>query len=297
MNMVRDLAGEDLKIVLIGADGQLGSDLKRVFGEKRLIPLYYPDFDLTRTGDAEKQIKSARPDVVINTAAFNKVDECENNMPAAFELNGYAVRNLAQWCLDSDSVLVHFSTDYVFDGRKSSPYTESDSPNPLNVYGVSKLCGEYFTLNAQKDNILIRTSGLYGWAGCWGKGYNFVDTMISLAKKSRKIKIVNDQWVTPTHTGDLAGRVKDVMAKGGQGLFHLTNEGECTWFRFAQEIFAQTGLNPEVEAVSSAAYPSEARRPEYSVLENRRAAQMGIPPMRHWKDALKDYLNIKGYIS
>jgi dTDP-4-dehydrorhamnose reductase len=285
-----------MKVVLIGADGQLGSDLMRVFEKEDLMPLYYPDFDLIRSQDAERQIHSLHPDVVINTAAFNKVDESESNLQAAFDLNCYAVRNLARWCRESKAVLVHFSTDYVFDGKKSSPYTELDCPNPLNVYGVSKLCGEHFILGTDENNILIRTCGLYGRAGCWGKGYNFVDTMIGLAQKRKKIKVVNDQWVTPTHTRELAEKVKEVIASQGKGRFHLTNEGACTWFIFAQEIFSLTGQNPEMEAVDSAAFGSPAIRPAYSVLENRKAAELKIPAMSHWKDALREYLIIKQYI-
>ncbi len=285
-----------MKIVLIGADGQLGSDLMQVFDKDDLIPLYYPDFDLIRSEEVEKKIISINPDYVINTAAFNKVDECENNLQAAFELNSYAVRNLALFCRKSASVLIHFSTDYVFDGKKSSPYTESDCPNPISVYGVSKLSGEFFTLSANENNILIRTCGLYGHAGCWGKGYNFVDTMVDLAEKGKTIEVVNDQWVTPTHTRELAEKVKEIIEFGGKGRFHLSNEGACTWFSFAQAIFSLTGQNPVLEPVDSNSYMSAAKRPAYSIMENKRAGELGIPSMSYWKDALREYLKIKKYI-
>lgn len=285
-----------MKVVLIGADGQLGSDLVKVFQQEDLISLIFPAFDLTRPEEAEKQIFALNPDIVINTAAFNKVDECEQKVQQAFELNGFAVRNLARWCRDSGAVLVHFSTDYVFDGKNTDPYTENDCPHPLSVYGLSKLCGEYFVLNSSRDNLLIRTCGLYGEAGCWGKGYNFVDTMVELAEKKRSIKVVNDQWITPTYTRELAEKVKELIDMKGRGCFHLTNNGACTWYKFAKEIFSLSCHNPELSAVDSASYAAAAKRPPYSVLENKRAAELGLPPMRHWKDALRDYMTQKQYI-
>jgi dTDP-4-dehydrorhamnose reductase len=171
---------ETKKIALIGADGQLGSELAKVLDDQEIHLLYYPEFDVTDTTKTRKTILSLSPDVIINTAAFHRVDECEDNQEESFALNTLAVRELASLCRDLDAALVHFSTDYVFDGRKHTPYVENDLPNPLNLYAVSKLAGEYFAQNIPEKYFLIRTCGLFGEAGCWGKGTNFVDAMINM---------------------------------------------------------------------------------------------------------------------
>jgi dTDP-4-dehydrorhamnose reductase len=212
-------------------------------------------------------------------------------------VNALAVRNLALICQELDLVLVHFSTDYVFDGKKKTPYVEEDPPNPLNVYGVSKLAGEYFVRTILKRFFLIRTCGLYGEAGCWGKGSNFVDTVLSLAKKNDPLRIVNDQTVTPTSTADLASGIKELIQTEHYGLYHLTNEGQCTWFEFAETIFSLVGESPKLLPVDSDSYGARAPRPSYSVLENRNAKKVGLSEFPHWKDALEQYLKMKRYIS
>jgi dTDP-4-dehydrorhamnose reductase len=285
------------KIALIGADGQLGTDLHALLGSQaELIPLYYPQFDLTQSEEARQGLIECHPEIVINTAAFNRVDECEENPQAALALNTLAVRELALTCRELDCLLVHFSTDYVFDGRSSSPYTESDKAAPLSTYGVSKLAGEFFVENLVPRYFLIRTCGLYGEAGCWGKGHNFVDTMESLVDTDKPLRIVNDQWVTPTATAELAEKVIELLSYEDYGLYHLTNEGECTWYRFAQEIFSLLGKQPKMTPVDSATYGAKAPRPAYSVLENKRAKELGLSDFSPWQDALKDYLKKKGHI-
>lgn len=284
------------KIAIIGADGQLGSDLIKSLQEHIIFPLYYPDFDITKPDQARKDLSHLSAEVVINTAAYHRVDECENNPQKAFWVNSIAVRDIAIICRDLDSVLVHFSTDYVFDGKKKDPYTEEDLPNPLNVYAISKLAGEYFVQNVLDKYFVIRTCGLYGEAGCWGKGSNFVDTLIALEKEGKPLRVVKDQRVTPTATAELAERVKELIGTDRYGLYHLSNEGECTWYEFAQAIFSIMDKKIDIIPVDSKSYGAKAERPPYSVLENKKAREIGLTEFSHWKQALKSYLIKKGYL-
>lgn len=285
-----------MKVALIGADGQLGSDLVQALADEQLIPLVFPEFDITDTPKTRTRLAELSPDIIINTAAYHRVDECEDYPDKAFALNAVAVRDLALICKELDSVLVHFSTDYVFDGEKGSPYIEEDMPNPLCAYAVSKLAGEYFVRHTLSRYYLVRTCGLYGVAGCWGKGSNFVDTMLSLGRQGSAIRVVSDQRITPTSTLELANRVQALLQTGQYGLYHLSNEGECTWFEFTETIFSMTGLQVQLEPVDSAAYGAKARRPAYSVLENKKFNELGLNPFSHWKDALTTYLKKKGYL-
>jgi dTDP-4-dehydrorhamnose reductase len=284
-----------MRIALIGADGQLGSDLLKSLSVHELLPLYYPQFDITQPKEAEKVLEKFDPDVVINTAAFQRVDECEEKIEDAFLFNAAAVRELAMTCLKLESVLVHFSTDYVFDGKKGSPYIEDDLPNPLNVYGVSKLAGEYFVKNILDEYFLVRTCGLYGEAGCWGKGTNFIDSMIKAEEGGKPLKVVHDQCVTPTSTVELSQKVSELIQTSRFGLYHLTNEGQCTWFEFAKEIFFYMGKDVQIAPITSEDYGAPAKRPAFSVLENKKAQDIGLSPFSDWQTALKTYMERKGY--
>jgi dTDP-4-dehydrorhamnose reductase len=226
----------------------------------------------------------------VNTSAFHRVDECEDKAEIAFRVNAFAVRDLALAARDLDAVLVHFSTDYVFDGRKSEPYLESDAPFPLSVYGSSKLAGEYFLRALWERHICIRTCGLYGPAGCREKGANFVEAMLRAADRGGPVRVVDDQWVTPTSAEELAARVAELLERGATGLFHMTNEGRCTWFGFAGAVFELAGRDVDLRPVDSATFGARARRPAFSVLENARAKALGIPDFSPWKDALRNYL-------
>lgn len=285
------------KIALIGADGQLGTDLHALLKSRTsIVPLYYPQFDLNKYEETRRVLYELRPGIVINTAAFNRVDACEDNAQAALALNTLAVRDLARTCCELDCVLVHFSTDYVFDGKSRTPYTEADEASPLNVYGISKLAGEFFVTHLAPRHFLIRTCGLYGEAGCWGKERNFVDAMLALAETGNSLRIVNDQWVTPTATAELAEKVVELLGCEDYGLYHLTNEGECTWYHFALEIFSLIRKQPELVPVDSMTYGARAARPAYSVLENKRAKDLGLPAFSPWQAALKAYLRKKGHL-
>jgi len=285
-----------MRIVIIGADGQLGTDLCGAFRGESVFPLFWPAFDVTRRLPAARTLAALQPDVVVNTSAFHRVDECEEAVGPAFEVNAFAVRDLARLCRELGAVFVHFSTDYVFDGRKRTPYIEEDRPAPLSVYGASKLAGELFVQAYAEGFYIVRTCGLFGLAGCREKGANFVETMLRLERSGRRpIRVVDDQIVTPTATAELAVRVAALVRTGAFGVYHMTNEGACSWFEFARTIFGLLGREVEVEGVSTQTFGAKARRPAYSVLENRRMQALGLDAFSPWDAALGGYLRAKGF--
>lgn len=278
------------RIVLLGAGGQLASDLELVIPEEYLTPLKETDLDICDFVKTRSILENLKPDVVINTAAFVRVDDCEERIEKAFQINAYAVRKIANICQDLDCSLVQISTDYVFGGEKREPYLEEDLPNPLNVYGASKLVGEYFALNYCQKTTVVRSSGLYGLAGSLGKGGNFVETMIKMANQGKPIQVVDDQVLAPTYTVDLAEAIMNLGKKGVFGTFHLTNQGCCSWYEFAKEIFNIKNMKADLTPIPTSQYPTPARRPGYSVLNNIKLQGTGIKLLPPWKDALGRYL-------
>ena len=285
-----------MKILILGAGGQLGSELVNILQDDTLIPLTHRDIEMTDEQQVKNILSSNMPDIVINTAAYHKVDDCEDNVELSFAVNSFAVRNLAGICNDFGITFVHFSTDYVFGGEKKTPYVEDDCPNPGSVYAVSKLSGELFVRNICSKYYVIRTCGLYGAKGLSGKGGNFIETMIKLANSGKKIKVVSDQIVTPTFAKELAAKVSQLIRTEKYGLYHITNNGGCSWYEFASSIFELTGINAEISPTSSSEFGSRARRPAYSILENRNLRLLGLDDMAQWRDALKGYLAEKGYV-
>jgi dTDP-4-dehydrorhamnose reductase len=282
-------------VVVIGANGQLGHDLVKRLHDWELIPLTRKEVDLCDFVQTRRTLTAAKPALVINTAAFTRVDECEDGADQAFAVNTYAVRNLAQICAELDSVLMHLSTDYVFGGEQRTPYIEADSPNPLNVYGVSKLAGEYFVRNICPKHFVMRTSGLYGVMGSSGKGGNFVETLLRLSREGKPIRVVDDQVLTPTYTHDLARQIKALAQTDAHGLYHMTNGGQCSWYEFASTIFELLGVKPDFGPTTTAAYGAKARRPAYSVLAHANLRHVGLDDLRPWPEALAAYLAEKGY--
>ena len=283
-----------MKIALIGANGQLGSDLARVVPARGhdLVPLAHADVEVTDAGSVEAMMQRHRPDIVLNMAAFHKVDSCEDEVEKTFAVNVYGVRNVALACRAHGAALVHMSTDYVFGGDKtrSTPYVESDTPAPINVYGISKLTGEHFVCYILDRYFIFRVSGLYGVAGSSGKGGNFVELMLRLAREGKEIRVVDDQRLTPTYTVDLAQQIAAVIEAEHCGLYHATSQGNCTWYRFAAEIFRQSGLSPNLSRAKTGDFGEKATRPAYSVLENKALQEIGLDMMRPWQEALADYL-------
>ena len=279
-----------MRVLVIGASGQLGTDLVKVMDDWDLVPMTHADLDICDFVYARKVLEEKKPNIVINTAAFNQVDDCEEEVSKAFWVNAFAVRNLAQICADLDCMLVHVSTNYVFDGYKKEPYKEDDLPNPLSVYGTSKLVGEYFVRNICPRHFVIRTSGLYGVAGSRAKGGNFVETMIRLAEGGRPIRVVNDQVLTPTYTRDLAEKIEELIQTEVYGLYHITNSGECSWYEFAAKIFELLDLNPDLGPTTTAEYGAQARRPAYAVLARNKLKELELNDLRPWQEALEAYL-------
>jgi dTDP-4-dehydrorhamnose reductase len=288
-----------VRCALIGAAGQLGFDLARTFDlPGALFPLPRADLDLLDRRVVERVLHDLRPTHVVNTAAYNLVDRAEDERAQAFALNAEAVGALADACRSLGATLVHFSTDYVFDGRRTTPYGEDDVPAPLSAYGESKLEGERLALTRCPRAYVFRVCGLYGIARSAGKGgTNFVETMLRLARAGQPIRVVRDQVLTPSYTRDLAPKVWRVVARGAPGIYHLTNAGETSWYDFAREIFRLSGLAPALTAVTAVEYGARARRPAYSVLDHGRLAAAGEDDLRPWKDALAAYLRERDAVS
>jgi dTDP-4-dehydrorhamnose reductase len=282
-----------MRIAILGANGQLGRDLVRTLAAHEVFAFTRSDFDVTDYAKTREAISPVRPQVVINTTAFHRVDDCETQAELAYSVNVLAVLNLVRIANDLAASLVHFSTDYVFDGRSREPYTESSLPMPLSVYGNAKLAGEYIVRTLANNPVVIRTCGLYGAAGSRGKGGNFVETMLAKARAGDKIRVISDQIVTPTYTADLAKQVAAMVQADVRGLFHATNEGSCSWYEFARAIFDLAQVPADLSSTTSALYKTPATRPGYSVLENARLKQLGLNQMRPWREALGAYLDEK----
>lgn len=281
-----------MRILLIGAAGQLGQDLLPVLQRRghEVTPVIHEQLEICSPEAVRQQMASARPQCVINTAAFHRVDECEEQAEKAFAVNVLGVCNLAQSVEEAGAALVHFSTDYVFGGEKRTPYRESDLPQPLSVYAMSKLAGEFAARCYCSRHFVVRTCGLYGMGGSRSKGGNFVETMLRLAGQKKTIRVVADQIVTPTSTADLAERVLPMIESGRYGLYHMSSAGQCSWYEFAAEVFRLAGVNADLQPTDSKSFGAKARRPAYSVLDNCRMRAAGIAEFRPWQEALADYL-------
>jgi len=279
-------------IALIGANGQLGTDLCGEFASERftLVPLTLSDFDIRDRVRMAAVLDDIRPDLIVNTAAFINVELCEDEVEQAFAVNAVAVRDLAIEADRLGACLVHVGTDYVFDGAARTPYSEDAATGPLNVYGNSKLAGEFFVRSLSRRHLVVRTSGLFGVAGALGKGGNFVRTMLRLGTERDSFPVVNDQELSPTNTVDLAQAMWRLVEGGAQGVFHVTNSGSCTWFDFARAIFELSGMAVEVLPNDTAHSGTKVRRPAYSVLGNFRLEREGYGVLRPWREALASHL-------
>lgn len=286
-----------MKILIIGADGQLGTDLCKVIPKQEQIPLTIQDIDITDWAKTLSAIKKHSPDVVINTAAYHNVDQAEDNRELAFSVNADGVKNVAEACKEVGSALVHISTDYVFDGAKGKPYVETDSPHTLSVYAESKYAGEENVKNILENYFIVRSTGLYGVAGCLGKGgTNFVEGILNRAAAQPELKVVTDEVLSPTYTLDLANNIYALIKTKHYGLYHMVSHGSCSWYEFACKIFELLGKKVIIRKTTAAEFKSKARRPKYSVLENANLAKIGLDKMRPWQEALKAYLIEKGHL-
>lgn len=271
-----------MKILILGSNGMLGHELAEVFKDKNELFLWDREqIDITKRDEVMKKIGELKPDAVINAAAYTAVDKAETEKDSAYKVNGCAVGFISAICKQINALLVHFSTDYVFDGESHNGYKENHPYKPINMYGKSKALGEKMILDIEPQYYLIRTSWLFGKSG-----KNFVETMLKLEADGKNIKVVNDQFGSPTYTKDLAKEARKLVeSKKLFGIYHITNSGFCSWYEFAVKIFELSKLKPDVRPVKSEEFPTPAKRPTYSMLVNTK-----LPPMRPWEEALKDYL-------
>ncbi len=276
-----------MKVLVIGAQGMLGSDLVTALNDKfETAGKDIDDFDITDKAGSRDAIIDIDPAVVINTAAFTDVDGCESDEKQAFLVNAQGVKNIAEICREMRIKLIHISTDYIFDGKKGEPYLEGDQPGPLSVYGRSKLMGEEYVKTILSDFLIIRTQWLYG-----KRGKNFVKTVLKLAKKQKELTMVNDQVGSPTFTMDLSGAIIALLESFSEGIFHVSNEGYCTWYQFAGEILKLTGFdNVNLVPISSEKFARPAVRPHFSKFNCKKFKEVTGKTMRPWSEALANYL-------
>ncbi|MBI2685654.1 MAG: dTDP-4-dehydrorhamnose reductase [Acidobacteria bacterium] len=279
-------------VVVFGAAGQLGVELVRVLKDRgySVHPFNRASVDITNLPLLERTLGPLDPNAVINAAAYNQVDVAEQEPQAAYNANALGVRNLAIACRQLDALLVHFSTDYVFDGRLGRPYLEDDRPHPLGAYAVSKLAGELYAQAYLDHPLILRTSGVFGPGGLRTARGNFVELMLRLAQSPQPIRVVEDHVASPTYAPALAARTVDLMETPHRGIFHAGGGEAISWFRFAAKIFHAAGLAPELRPTNEREYRTAARRPKYSALENTRMAACGIAPMPSLDEALAAYM-------
>jgi dTDP-4-dehydrorhamnose reductase len=280
------------RVLITGARGQLGTDLAgQLDGRAEVRAATRAELDIADDDAVRAAIADFHPDTVFNCAAFHNVDLCESEEDMSFRVNVTAVKRLAQACADSGVKLVHFSTNYVFDGRREEPYAETDVPSPRSVYAVSKLAGEHVT-SYSPGSLVVRGSGLYGLHGSGQKGGNFVTRMLTRAREGQQIRMVSDQRLQPTYTHDLAAAVIEAAERDAAGVLHLTAAGACSWLEFTEAIYEIAGLDVPIEAIETS---GPVDRPLNGVLARTRADELGLTPLRHWREALADYMALAGY--
>lgn len=281
-----------MRVAVVGGNGQLGSDVCEALqhGGYEVLSLTHAELDVLDP-NLNGALAAFAPKTIVNTAALHHVEKCEANPAAAFAVNASGARNLATYCAAHDAALIHISTDYVFDGRKASPYVESDLPCPLNVYGNSKLAGEYFVRTIARRHFVLRVCGLYGRHPCRGKGgSNFVETMLRLAQEGKDIRVTDDERVTPTSTREVAQQIVRLMGTDAYGLYHGSAEGNCSWFDFADAIFSLAGVAARLARARPGEFPAKTPRPQYSVMENAALKAAGLNVFQHWREGLRRYL-------
>jgi dTDP-4-dehydrorhamnose reductase len=280
------------KVVVFGSGGQLGVELVREFQKRgySVTPFDRSSVDVSDAGAVERAIAAVDPQFVVNAAAYNQVDVAEREPVAAFMANALAVRNLAMACRQVDAQLVHFSTDYVFDGTAGRSYTEEDATHPLGAYAVSKLGGELYAQAYLDQPLIVRTSGVFGPGGLRTARGNFIELMLRLAGGNQPIRVVEDHVASPTYAPALAARTLDLVEHRLTGVFHIGGGAAISWFDYARMIFQAAHLNPELQPTNERGYRTAARRPKYSALSNAKMERNGIQPMPPLADAIQDYM-------
>lgn len=281
-----------MKVAVLGANGQLGRDVAAAFSaHDNVTSLTHEQLEVASIESVRSALEGIRPDLVINTAAFHHVEKCEADPALSFAVNGLGARNVAQVTDSLGATLIHISTDYVFDGVKGAPYTEDDPANPLNVYGNTKLSGEHFVRSINPRHFIVRVSAIYGENPCRAKGgLNFVELMLKLSQERPELRVVDDEFVTPTATAQIARQLVELSQSSHYGLYHATAEGSCSWYEFAAAIFEFTGTKVRLERARPGEFPAKVPRPKYSVLENKALKSRSLNAFTHWQDGLSQYL-------
>ena len=279
-----------MRVLLLGSNGQLGSDIVRLWDDPdiQLARATRMHADVTDVTGLESMIERNRPDVIINTTAFHNLPVCESDPETCFKVNVVGGWNVARIAKLVGAAVIQFSTDYVFDGEKSAPYVEDDARRAVNVYGAAKIATEDVVRITNPEHLIVRVSGLYGLAGSAGKGGNFVETMLRLAREGNQIKVVSDQVTAPTNTAEIAEALLPLLKSGARGTVHLAAGEGCSWYEFAAAIFEDQGVKPDLQPVTTAEFGGPIRRPQYSVLGSNHH-----PPLRHWREGLTRYLREK----
>ena len=282
-----------MKVAVLGANGQLGSDVVAAFraAGDEVAALTHDEVEVSSSQSVRQALSQIRPEVVVNTAALHHVEKCEAEPAAAFAVNSLGARHAAEAAEAQGAKILYISTDYVFDGAKQRPYTEDDLPMPLNVYGATKLAGEYFVRNSSSRHFVVRTSAIYGLHPCRGKGgLNFVELMLKLAGEREEVRVVDDEFVSPTPTAQIADQLVVLSRTSDYGLYHASTEGSCSWYEFARTIFDLSGVKTRLERARPGEFPAKVRRPRYSVLENAALKRRSLNRFGPWRGGLQDYL-------
>lgn len=278
-------------VVIIGANGQLGTELVRVLAPRATVRcLNHSELDITNAAEVRRQLSARPADVVINCAAYTRVDDAEDHRSEAFAINETGARNVAQVCRESGALCVYISTDYVFDGKQGSAYRETDATNPINAYGASKLAGESAVQTSATRWLIVRLASIYGKAGARGKGGNFVETVLGRARRNEPLRVVNDIHMSPVSASDAAIGIAALIDVNATGIVHLTNTGNCSWYEFASAALELAGLRSQITPVAAAEYPMKARRPKNSALATDRFIELVGHSPRPWREALRDYV-------
>lgn len=279
-----------MKVLLLGAAGQLGTDVVGTWTDDEVIAIKHEDCDVRDRERVSATVNAHEPEVVIDNAAYVRVDDAEKEPLEAFAVNAEGAKNVADASVEAGAAVVYVSTDYVF-GKGSEPHEEDDQVTPQGAYAISKAAGEALIRETTPRHFIVRSSGLYGSAGSSGKGGNFVETMIGFAREGRSWKVVADQVLSPTYTRDLALKLREVVGTGKHGTYHLTNRGQCSWFEFALATLRLAGFQADLRPTTTAEWNAPAPRPEYSVLAETKLAKLGVKPIRPWQEALQAYLD------
>jgi dTDP-4-dehydrorhamnose reductase len=277
-----------MRVLITGAKGMLGRDLVEIMsGHFEVSGIDIDDADITRFEEIEGVVREKNPEFIIHCAGYTDVDGCESEKDLSYKVNAIGTRNVTRCAADLDIPILYISTDFVFNGKKDSPYREYDMPEPISEYGYTKLTGEYFVQNLHNKFFIVRTAWLFGL-----HGKNFVKTILNIARNERDLRVVFDQTGSPTYTWDLSRKIVELIDSGaGYGIYHITNSGVCSWCDFARKILDIAGCTDVIlQPISTEETGRAARRPSNSALENRALRLEGLKPMRSWEEALADYL-------